>query len=428
MPLEEGDFSDSATFTVLPPPPTPLGHGAEKWTFEVAWNAALGGTIGTFIIGTSVLDGDDTIGGFFGNEVFDNLTPWLEDVTWQRGRSSHLGEMQPGTLRARLADPDGRFNPHNPDSPLAGQITVMRPARLTETLDGNDRVQYYGFVESVTHNPARDQQETEITCIDLSEWLAVTYPVIAATGPTTVGAVIGLLLDEAQWTDPGLRDLDDGGDVPDFEADGSKTIPTILGELLTVDLGVFFIGAGGVATYRSRDRRFAPGAATYALTGELVGRALPSINVRGVINRQTVTREAGTPQTRDDTESQSAIGVRAGSPITSPYLDSDQQADALAGMLVILQKEPRPPVRQIELLNRDATAMGLQFNVDLQDRVSFVEDAGGTTIQGIVEHVEHAVWQGAAFHRAAYTVAHRTHNAFIIDLSVIGSTTDLIGY
>ena len=80
-------------------------------------------------------------------------------------------------------------------------------------------------------------------------------PIIAATGPTTTGAAIGIILDSVGWTEPGMRSLDVGDAIPDFSADGTKTALELIEELLVAERGILFVNGSGVVVYRSRNAR-----------------------------------------------------------------------------------------------------------------------------------------------------------------------------
>ena len=133
-------------------------------------------------------------------------------------------------------------------------------------------------------------------------------------------------------------------------------------------------------------------------------------------------------QEANDATSQGFYGVRDEAPLTTPYLSTDGEAANLASFLVALQREPADPGREIEVLNRDDTAIALQLGLELGDRVTVSESLAGTAYTGNVEGIAWEVWEGGRFHRTAYTVGKRTlGDFFVIGSSVIGGT-HVIGY
>lgn len=294
--------------------------------------------------------------------------------------------------------------------------------------DTKTRGHYFGFTENIEHDPTPGVKETVIECVDLFEFLTAATPTIGSTGATTTGAAIGLILNAIDWTDPALRDLDTGGAIPDFSADGSKSALALIEELLTTDIGVFFIDGSGVATYRDRRSRFAAGYSLAAFTDTLIGTARPGTSLRRIINRQVVTRTGGTPQEAVDAPSRRAYGYRDGSAITSENLLSDTQAGNLAAFLVLLQKDPLPPTRGLRVQNISDAATVQQLTRGLNDRVTISETEGGTETEGTIEGVKLQIEQGYRVVNAEFVISKRAFpDFFTIGTSTLGGN-HIIGY
>lgn len=266
---------------------------------------------------------------------------------------------------------------------------------------------YYGWLRDIEHDPDLSVRKSVLNAVDLFEWLGLVMPVIASTGPISEGAAIGLVLDAAQWTDPALRDLDTGGMLADFSADGTQSGIALITGITAVSLGLFFATGESVARYISRENRFAPQAPVATLNGSLITGVRPRKSVDQVRNRITVTREGGTPQTAVNEESRRKYGYRDMSPITSPYFVSDADALGLANLLVALYGTPRSPIREAQLINRDDESIVQQLEREIGDRVTVTEASGGTDAEGEIVGIQHRLTQ-ASEHRTRFLVSGTT--------------------
>lgn len=400
--------------------PTPL--------VQIGWTT---NTTGGFLIGTSTVSGTDVLTGKFGPSgfTFEDVTDEVKTATGRRGRSDSLGRMNEGTCVLTLKDTTGKYNPNNASSPLAGLLRPGRPVRVRDTHLGIEYGLFYGLIRTIESHPARDEREAVFECVDLFDWLRVSNPVIAATGPTTVGAAIGLVLDAIDYDGGSARALDTGASIPDFSADGDTSALGLIEGLLTADLGTFFIDGDGVATYHDRDRRFQTGTVVAALSGSALSRVWPRVTLDQIKNRARVTREGGgIQQEANDTTSQGLYGVRDHPPITTPYVVDDAQAYNLASFLVALQKDPSDPARELEVPNRDDASILLQLGLELNDRVTVTEAVSGTSFTGNIEGIDWQKWEGGRFHTTTFLVGKRTMgDFFVIGSSVLGGT-EVIGY
>jgi hypothetical protein len=370
--------------------------------------ALTGELTGLFVLDESLLDGDDVLAGDFNGNVFDDLTGRDMIIGISRGAGVNLVSMQQGEAGVSLSDPDGDFNPENPTSPIADELDVMRPLRIRAThpdVAGTVGL-FYGFVRDIEHDPDVNVRQSALSAVDLTEWLgdAGVKPVIASTGPISEGAAIGLVLDAAGCTDPAMRDLDDGGTLADFQADGTESGISLIGGVVQVGLGLFFMRGDGVVRYIGREARFAPQSPVATLDGSLITGVRPRRSVDGVMNRITVTKTGGAPQEAVDEDSRRRYGYRDGSPITSPYFVSDADALSLAQLKVALYARGRAPLREVELINRDDVSIVQQLEREIGDHVTVQESMGGTNAVGEIVGVKHSL-PGADIHRTRFLVA-----------------------
>lgn len=395
-------------------------------TYEVVigWAASSGSA---FTFGDSTLDGGDVLSGQFFS-LFDGLYDDVTDVTrsfsLKRGRDGALDQMTAGQATITLHDPAGTYNPRNEGGPLYGQIVPMRPVRITATHNGTDYPLFYGFIDSVDFDPG--SKTATVTARDLFVWLGRVNPTVASTGAATTGYAIGQILDDV-GVDPGARSLVDGDDIPDFEADGTTSALSLIAGLLATERGVFYMAADGTATYEDRyawGLRTESAAFASSMSGMEAGVALD-----GVKNRAKVTRTGSSQQSASDGTSIGLYGAADAEAIDSAYLNTDGQALALAEYLVALQKDPRPPVRGMSLVNTTTAQLDAMLGLELGDNIEVTETTGDTSGNYTVQSVEHRVERGGKLHTTNVAMTWRTGEA---EPFIFGSSTldggDILAY
>lgn len=396
------------------------------YAVKIGWSPA---GAGAFTVGASTVSGADVLPGRFGPSgfAFTDVTAETLRAEGRRGRNDSLSRMEEGTCRLVLKDTTGRYNPNNASSPLAGLLTPGRPVQVVATHLGVPYGLFYGIIRTLESHPARGEREAVLDCVDLFDWLRASNPVIAATGPTHVGAAIGLVLDAIEYDGGSARALDQGGVIPDFSAAGDTSALALIEGLLAADLGAFFVSGDGVATYHDRARRYHAGPSAWALTGSDLSRIYPRVSLDQIKNRARVTRQGGAPQERDGFVSQQTYGIRDHPPLTTPYVSDDNEAENLASVLVALQQFPTDPARELEVLNRDDADIVLQLAPEVGDRVAVTETLGGTSLQGMIEGVRWEAWGAGRFHRTTYLVGKRLLDFFVVGSSAV-SSAHAVGY
>lgn len=392
------------------------------YTVEVAWSGAV---VGRFTLGTSTLGGSDTLGGAFGGNAYDTLSDVMA-FTVQRGRNDVDSPLSAGELTLVLSDPSGRYAPDNTASPLYGLLKPLRPVRVRATYGGATYSLFSGYLTSIEADPRA--KTASIHAVDLFLWLARARPVIAATGTTTTGAAIGLVLDDVRWTEPAMRRLDTGDTIPNFSADGSASALDVLSALLLTAGGVFYIAGDGAAVYIDRYAQYrAPRDTAQSTLTDTSSVLTPAVNLDFVRNRATVTRTGGTTQTYMDVASVADYGYADLAPLSSAYLVDDNQANSLARYLVSQRKDPLPAPRRLALINRDATTLTAMLARDVEDHVRIQQAAGYTADDYAVVGVLHEATVGGTSLATTWTLRKRSVAApFRVGISTLGSTDILV--
>ncbi len=395
---------------------------------RVAWDTY---QLGLLSFDYSLFDGTDVFAPhpfaatFLG--TYDDLSDMLREAAVEIGRDNNLETLLASTARVTLRDPTGILSAENADGPLYddGELTErLHPIRLEGVFGETTFPIFSGWVRGVDWQPSGRKGYAELDCVDLFYWLNRTDPVISATGPTTTGAAIGLILDAIGWTDSSLRDLDTGDSIPDFLADGSKSALTLIEELLEAERGTFYIAADGTATYR--DRHWRQKMDSVALIEDEMSFVSPGVDYDAPITRVRVTRTqtAYTAEATAVESDQQRLGWNDLPEISTPYLLADAAADSLADWLIWVLSRPRPPMHELQIDNRSAYFMYQMLARSFGERITVQSAQTGITEDFHIEAIRHSIG-GRPRHTCSYLVSRVIPKAIQFDVSefVAGDAT-----
>jgi len=400
------------------------GSGNVTYEISAGFSASLAGV---FIVGSSIVGGPDVLAGAYTYPAWVDITYDVEQVDTRRGRSDDLATMQAGTCTLTLRDTTGKYAPDNAAGPFFGQLVPLRPVRVRTTYLGVTTSIFTGWTTDISSNPDRGTQRATILCKDLMVWMDQdgALPLIPATGPTTTGAAIGLILDAIGWNNPAMRRLAVGDSIPNFTADGKTSALTLIGGLLDAECGVFYIAADGTAVYEDKAARNRAPRLTSQSTIASMAALFPGVSLSTIKNRATVTRQpvggvAGIPQTYADPVSVAAYRIRDFPPLTTPYLATDAQGMNLARYKVALRATVQTNARDLTLDGLEPTALAALLARDLSDRVTVTEATTGTAADFHVEQIEQRI-VAPGRHTGAYKLSKRpAGQPFIVGQSLVG--------
>jgi len=408
------------------------GSGNVNYEISVGFSAALAGV---FIVGSSIVGGADVLAGVYSSPAWVDITADVRQVDTRRGRSDDLLTMQAGSCTLTLQDTTGKYAPDNAAGPFYGQLVPLRPVRVRATYMGVITSLFTGWTTDISSNPDRGVQRATILAKDLFVWMDQdgALPTIPATGPTTTGAAIGLILDAIGWTNPTMRRLAVGDSIPTFTADGKTSALTLIGGLLDAECGVFYIAADGTAVYEDKAARNRAPRLTSQSTIASMAALYPGVSLTTIKNRSTVTRQplggvAGVPQTYADPASVAAYHPRDFPPLTTPYLDSDAKALNLARYKVALRAKVQTNARDLNLDGLEPTALAALLARDLSDRVTVTEAMTSTNADFHIEQIEQRI-VAPARHTGAYKLSKRpTGLPFIVGQSLVDGPDILVPF
>ena len=279
----EIDFSNGASFDpalVLDDPATPL-------------DVAVLGTVAADIV---------------------DITPFVTQCYISRAFNRSSDSFTGGTARVTFVDETGQFNPANTGSNLYGKIKPMRKIRFTaEYLGttynlGSFYVQEWNYQSPTGFDPAY----VTLSCVDGFQLLNLTTitTVTGGTAGQTTAQRIASLLDAGEWPG-GMRDISTTASTMVQADDGSsRSLLQACQVVEATDLGAFYMDERGYAKFFSRNDIITASGGTLTQFSDVVGsgdityQAVQfDISDYQMINKVTVTRTGGSPQTASDTAS-----------------------------------------------------------------------------------------------------------------------------
>jgi hypothetical protein len=356
-----------------------------RFKLYIGWNGRDSGVarVGSAKVAPAVSSlGYDRIGYPFTpsySGLYDNITgPGLYSAlgfTLTRGRSSRWENIVAGELGLSVHDKgDGRYNPNNPASVLYGKVLPMVPCKAVAVLEDNvtEEDLFHGWLDEEGTNPDVDTQLATFNFKDLLMLLADDNPIIAPTGPIYVGEVIGLILDWFDWKNPALRSLARGSLLPGFQAIGDKSGLDLIGEMLTVDLGLFFHSRKNVATYYDRYEYARRASIGNFQTSE---SQIPGVARKNIKNRIMVTYPPNAAQVIEDPDSRRQYGPKAWQPVSSEYFGSDANAASFGKYKIAQGKNPINTVWAFTVSEGPVGYFDKIVTADLIDRVTIENPA-----------------------------------------------------
>ena len=298
------------------------------------------------------------------SEVWTDVTPWLQQVSWQRGANRVEGPViryEAGTASVTLNNSDGRFHPLNLTGPYAPagvtQVRPMVPVRIRGTYNGVWYPLWQGFADDwdITH-PSPTYSQATVSCTDAQK-------VFGAKNRTALGVPVG----EGELSGARVNRVaaSAGWPVKDRRIDdGQSTLSgtTLEGdpwtELLLVqdtEIGEVYIDAAGKLVFKDRHAILTETLSTtaqaifgrFGQSGELPYVSLePSYDDDDIRNVVRIARAGGVQQeARDDTSV--ATYLEKTYERTDLLMQTDSEAAAYAQYLLAQSKDAEVRFTQI---------------------------------------------------------------------------------
>jgi len=360
-----------------------------------------------------------------GGTLFYDVTSYVVSIDSTRGRSRELDRYNAGTLEVLFDNSTRVFDPLNLSSPYAGQIVPHREIRVKS----NGSAVFYGLIDdwNLNYNPGGNNTAAAIASDGFTLFAQQTLSAHTAI-PQLTGARINAVLSrpEVNW-DATNRNIDTGtinlqGDVVD-EGVGALTYLQLVE---TTESGNLFIDKTGLMTFQ--DSLTGPSSAgLVTLTDD--GTGIPFSNVAVVYgsellyNRVVITRDGGSPQTAEDTDSQIAYGISSLN-MDGLLFNSDADALALADSLLGTYSEPeyRFDSITVQMSELSTAQQNSLLALELTDQVliKFTPNNIGSQIvkYGQITGIDHRV--GIFVHEVTFRFRTLEYAEFVLDDVVFG--------
>jgi hypothetical protein len=262
---------------------------------------------------------DDPVNGVLGTGLLSdstapalviNLTDVTRQIQIRRGRNISRDTYEAGTCTVRIYDQTGRFNPQNTSSDLFGFLTPLRKLRISATYLGVTHYLFSGYTTDYiyTYDQAENISYVDINASDAFRLLAmatITSVTGQANGQDT-GTRIDKILDTVDFP-VSMRTLDTGDTLTQADPATNRTPLAAIKNCETSEQGAFFINPEGNAVFKNRSNTISSAGATPLAFNQSGG--IPYKNLifafddKLIVNKSTVTRVGGSPQTYTDAAS-----------------------------------------------------------------------------------------------------------------------------
>ena len=299
----------------------------------------------------------------------------------RRGRNRILSNFEAGSATVTINDPNSDFNPQNPAGPYFGKLIPLRKIRIySETQFAGDTVEVNLFSGYITSYDTGFYEGTNATstvvlqCVDgfrlLNNVATGLSPIPGCTAGQLSGTRVNAILDFAGFPDS-MRTTDVGNST--MQADPGGTNRSVLAALQTVEqseFGAFFMQRSGKTLFLDRDE--------VARRADAVPRTYTDLSIPGtfpyesidfafddqlILNRVTVQRLGGIPQTVENQESIDKFFIKSGQR-TGILVQNDQESEDQALTLLAARKNADLRIDSITLdLNADISELNTLVNL-----------------------------------------------------------------
>ena len=309
------------------------------------------GFVNGFILDDATQGVLDVKGVLDGTDEFAEID--VQSVDFFRGKRTVLDAIQPGRCTIIAQDPTRAFDPYNEDSIYYDEtddtpgLSPLRQVRITRGTD----VIFRGRVVNFNYDYVGPKRIPLVTISCADELFFFSNAFLGAFTPSVElsSSRVTTILDrpEVDWPS-GARDIETGattlGDYPITE--GTNALQ-YLRNIDAAERGRIFVRASdGDLVFERRLVQIGVIPAAAAVTFSDDGTDTPyrevfvDFTVESVLNRVTVERVGGTPQTATDAASIALYFTQAEA-ISSSLLSTDAQALTLANYLIAGQPKPR---------------------------------------------------------------------------------------
>lgn len=381
------------------------------WGEQVTVTMAVGFLVNKFTLNDPILGLLDGTGVLDGNLEGIDVTEWVQEVSFTRGRNNELDAFEAGVAYIKLLNNDRRFDPINESSPYWDATTnrsgVQPRRRVTISSDGE--LLFVGAITDIAIDYDGDLSTASFTCSDDFVLLSNTTIETSFTPPVEIsGTRIASILDLPEVGFPADdRNIATGGqDMGAYEVTAGTNVLQYLQKVAQSDQAFLFMSRDGLLTYTDPLESIWYYDVQADFTdfqdplpiGSIAYTSIRTITDQTYLYNKVITSiTGGADNVADDTDSQDAFGI---STLSLTDLLLDQNSEAVTVAETLLEKYALPLYRFDDLtfvINGMSTANRQSLcQLDLVDGVRVTRTfAVGTpaTVEGYyqVEQVQHTI-------------------------------------
>jgi len=330
-----------------------------------------------------------------------NLTPNVQNITINRGRSRVLDTFEGGTATVQCIDTTGVLDPDN--GTYAGEIKPMIQIVISATHAGSQRLLFSGYIEAwnYTYQQDIDASYVTINAVDGERILNlanVTTVTGQASGQDT-GTRIGKILNTISWPSS-ERSIDTGDTSCQADPGTLRTSLQAIRNCATTEIGGFYMDTDGKTKFVSRNNTIAALAASPTQFND-TGSQIPYVSVdfntddTVLANKISITRTGGSAQVVSDATSIATYFERNLTRI-GLLMETDASALDYANAVLATRKDADLRIKGITIdSTADVTAtVNAALDTDFFQpiQVTRAQPGGGTitrnlTVQGIRHNI-----------------------------------------
>jgi len=335
----------------------------------------------------------------------------VQRIAIRRGRDRVLDTYSAGTATIQFLDMTGLWNPTNTSS-YGTKIKPFNQIQIQATYSSTNYQLFTGYVSSWDYDwqPGTGVSQVTIQAIDAFRLFGLAN-ITTVTGATTgeaPGTRLGKILDQVNWPST-YRDIDTGNVTLQADPGTERTVLDAAQALEAAELGAFFVGGNGKATFLSRSeianissQPLASIAQFRDTTGSYARYQTIDVSYddNDLANVVSVSRQGGTTQTVSNTASVLEYYQRSLSR-TGLLLQTDAQALNQANMILNYRDEIKQVVQSISTdLSHDSVTAATCLDLELNDPVYVVRTpisgpaiALRVSVQNISHDITPATWR-----------------------------------
>jgi hypothetical protein len=344
---------------------------------------------------------DDPVNGVLGTGLLSdstapalviNLTDVTRQIQIRRGRNISRDTYEAGTCTVRIYDQTGRFNPQNPSSDLFGFLTPLRKLRISAEYLGVTHYLFSGYTTDYiyTYDKAENISYVDINASDAFRLLAmaaITSVTGQANGQDT-GTRIDKILDTVDFPNS-MRTLDTGDSLTQADPATNRTPLAAIKNCETSEQGAFFINPEGNAVFKNRLNTISSAGGTPLAFNQSGG--IPYKNLifafddKLIVNKSTVTRVGGSPQTYTDAASLAEYFPHVVN-FSDLVVQTDTEAANIAAIYVATRSTTSIRIDQMSVdLNDPLVPNGTILDLDYFDNVVItnIQPDGSTIVKNL---------------------------------------------